>query len=60
MHKAYLEDSDKCFIREMKTLRKPAIIVVLDRQLDDLVKFCTNEEELGILTINPTLSLGDF
>ena len=36
MQKAYLEDGDRCFIREMKTLREPAIIVALDRQLNDL------------------------
>jgi hypothetical protein len=59
MQKAYLEDGDKCFIREMKTLREPAIIVALDRQLDELVRFCT-EEKFGILTVDPTFSLGDF
>ena len=60
IQKAYLEDGDKCFIREMKTLREPAIIAALDWQLDDLVRFCTNEEEFGILTVDPTFSLGDF
>ena len=43
----------------MKTLREPAIIVALDQQLDDLVRFCTYDR-LGILTVDPTLSLGDF
>ena len=38
MQKAYLEDGDKCFIREMKSLREPAIIIVaLNQQLDDPV-----------------------
>lgn len=59
MQKAYLEDGDKCFITEMKTLREPAIIVALERQLDDLVRFCTFDE-FGILTVDPTFSLGDF
>ena len=59
MQKAYLEDGNKCFIREMETLREPAIIVTLDRQLDDLVRFCTHDK-FGILTVDPTFSLGDF
>ena len=59
MQKAYLEDGDGRFIREMKTLREPAIIVALDRQLDDLVRFCTYDR-FGILTVDPTFSLGDF
>ena len=59
MQKAYLEDGDRCFIREMKILREPAIIVALDRQLNDLVRFCTCDN-FGILTVDPTFSLGDF
>ena len=31
-----------------------------DRQLDDLVRFCTDKDEFGIMTIDPTFSLGDF
>jgi hypothetical protein len=60
MHHAFLEDSDNQFIRDIKTLREPAIVVCYDRQLDDLVRFCTYSEEFGILTIDPTFSLGDF
>ena len=62
MHHAFLEDSNNQFIRDVKTLREPAaaIIVCYDRQLDDLVRFCTNNDEFGILTIDPTFSLGDF
>ena len=60
MQKAYMEDSSKLFIREMKTLREPAIIVVYDRQLHDLIRFCTNPYEFSILTVDPTFSLGDF
>ena len=60
MQKAYLEDSNQRFIREVKTLREPGIVVAVDRQLDDLVRFCTNENEFGILTVDPTFSLGAF
>ena len=31
----YLEDHENIFIREMKILREPAIILALDRQLND-------------------------
>ena len=60
MHHAFLEDSNNQFIRDVKTLREPAVVVYYDRQLDDLVRFCTNNDEFGILTIDPTFSLGDF
>ena len=59
MHKAYLEDSNQQFIREVKTLREPAIVVAIDRQLNDVVRFCTNED-FRVLTVDPTFSLGDF
>lgn len=58
MHKAFLEDSR--FIREVRTLHEPAIVVALDRQLDDLVRFCCKKDHFGILTIDPTFSLGAF
>ena len=60
MQKAYLEDSNQRFIREVKTLHEPGIVVAVNRQLDDLVRFCTNENNFGILTVDPTFSLGAF
>ena len=60
MQKAYLEDANKHFIREMKTLREPSIVVAVDRQLDDLVRFCTDKNQFGVLTVDPTFTLGDF
>lgn len=59
MQKAYLEDTNKHFIREMRTLREPGIIVAVDRQLDDIVRFCTSENQFGVLTVDPTFTLGD-
>lgn len=44
----------------MRVLREPAIVVANDRQLDDLIRFCTNDTSFGIVTIDPTFSLGDF
>ena len=55
-----MEDTSKQFVRAMKTLREPAIVVGLDRQLDDLVRFCTEKDKFGILSVDPTFSLGAF
>lgn len=41
-------------------MRESAVIVATDRQLNDLVKFCTNENQVGIMTVDHTFSLGDF
>lgn len=60
MQRAYLKESGKHFIRKVKTLREPGIVVGVDRQLDDIVRFCTDEREFGILTVDPTFTLGDF
>ena len=60
MHKAYIEDGESCFIREVRMFKEPAVIVAFDRQLSDMEKFCTNEDEFGIMTIDPTFSLGAF
>lgn len=58
MHKAYMEDQQ--FIREVRTLREPAIVVATDQQLNDLDRFCCSQEKFGILTVDPTFCLGDF
>ena len=58
MHKAYMEDQQ--FIREVRTLREPAIVVATNVQLNDLDRFCCRQEKFGILTVDPTFCLGDF
>ena len=60
MQKAFIEDGENCFIREVRMFIEPAVIVAFDRQLSDMVKFCTDEDVFGIVTIDPTFSLGDF
>ena len=47
-------------IRDVKCLRKPAVIVATERQLNDLVRFCTVPGNFSILIIDPTFCLGDF
>jgi len=34
--------------------------VACDRQLHDIVKFCTTENQFGIITVDPAFCLGDF
>ena len=58
MHKAYMEDQQ--FIREVRTLHEPAIVVATNVQLNDLDRFCCRQEKFGILTVDPTFCLGDF
>ena len=60
MHEALMEDKSEQFIREVKCLREPAVIVATERQLNDLVRFCTIPGNFSILTLDPTFSLGDF
>ena len=60
LHKAFMEDTTKQFVREIKTLREPAIIVATNQQMTDVVRFCTFEDEFGIMTVDPTFSLGQF
>ena len=59
MHKAFMEDESKQFIRDVKALREPAVVVACDYQLNDLVHFCTSDK-FGVMTIDPTFTLGDF
>jgi len=41
----------------MKEFPEPAILLVYDYQLQDLVRFGTNATEHCVLTIDPTFSL---
>ena len=39
---------------------EPAIVLASDQQLHDLVRFGTSSQEFGVITIDPTFSLGKF
>ena len=47
------------FIRSIRAT-DPAIVLVDDTQITDMVRFCTSSIEFGILTVDPTFSLGEF
>ena len=60
MFQAKQEDVSSSFIRDMKVLPEPAVILASDYQLDDLVRFGTDSSEHCVFTIDPTFSLGKF
>jgi hypothetical protein len=60
MQKAKLGDHDGFFVRDVRPCREPAFVPARDRQLDDLVRFCTVPTSFLILTVDPTFNLGDF
>ena len=60
MQEAYTQDPGNAFIRDIKTAPDPAIILANDRQLKDLIRFCTSPSHFGILTVDPTFCLCDF
>ena len=60
IQQAKLGDSTGMFVRETRASPKPAFVLARDRQLDDLVRFCTNPSVFSILTLDPTFNLGAF
>ena len=60
LHQAFIEDKSDQFIRAVQCYREPAVVVATERQLNDLARFCTISGKVSIMTIDPTLSLGDF
>ena len=60
MQRAYSEDPGSKFIRSIRAAPDPAIVLAEDHQITDLVRFCTSSTEFGILTVDPTFSLGHF
>ena len=60
MQSAKTKDKIGKFVRETRPSPKPAFLLARDRQLDDLVRFCTVPEGFSILTADPTFNLGQF
>ena len=58
MYEAKQQDSS--FIRDMKVLPEPAIILCSDYQLDDLIRFGCSDKEHCVVTVDPTFSLRSF
>ena len=53
LQKEFMEDARKQFVREIKTLCEPAIVVATDQQRTDLLRFCTYEASLELQPLIP-------
>ena len=60
MQQAQAEDPSSKFVRGIQAVPDPAIVVADDCQLNDMNHFCTSRSEFGMLTVDPTFSLGEF
>ncbi len=60
MFRAKQEEKGSTFIRALKVLPDPAVVLATDRQLRDLNRFCTNPSNFCVMTVDPTFSLGEF
>ena len=60
MFAAKQEEKGSKFIRAIKVIPDPALILATDSQISDLNRFCTDIDDFFVMTIDPTFSLGDF
>ena len=60
MQWAHSEDPASKFVRGVRTIPDPAIILADNCQPYDMNRFRTSHSEFGILTVDPTFSLGKF
>ena len=60
MEQTYSDDPAHKFIRAVNAAPEPAVVVATDKQLHDVVRFCTSPIDFSVLTIDPTFSFGDF
>ena len=50
----------KQFVRDVAVFPQPAILVATDRQLHDLVRFCTADDVFSVVSIDPTSEHGEY
>ena len=60
MFAAKQEEKGSKYIRAIKVIPDPALILATDSQINDLNQFCTDGETFCVMTVDPTFSLGDF
>ena len=60
IQQAKLGDGTGMFVRETRSSPEPAFVLARDRQVDDLVRFCTGPADFSVLTADPTFNLGAF
>ena len=52
--------SSQVFVQDVKAAPNPMCVLSSEWQLDDMVRFLTNNNQFGILTADTTYNLGDF
>ena len=60
MRQVKLKDHLGRFVRDCRPTPKLAFVLSRDRQLDDLVRFCTDPANFCVLTVDPTFNFSDF
>ena len=53
-------NSDTAFVRSVVAAPEPMIVLALNRQLNDMVRFLTDPNQHSIMEIDPTFNFGDF
>ena len=51
------KDEKTAYIRQVTCAPKPLVTLVSNEQLDDLVRFCT-DDQFGVFAVDPTFDLG--
>ena len=54
------QGTQDAFVRDVKAAPEPQCILFLDSQLEDMERFLVDNDDFGILTIDPTYNLGQF
>ncbi len=55
-----MQGTENAFVRDVKAAPEPQCILFLDSQLADMERFLVNDQDYGILTVDPTYNLGQF
>ena len=55
-----LQMEEKQFVRDVAVFPEPTIVVATDRQLHDLVRFCTADDVFSVVSIDPTYEHGEY
>ena len=48
------------FVQDVKAAPEPQSVLFYQWQVDDLVRFCTNNHKCSVLTVDTTFNLGNF
>ena len=48
------------FIRAVKAAPEAMCVLARDRQLNDMARFCTDDQQFSVVGVDPTFNLGEF